>query len=85
MARHVVTPLKTSTVSLPAQVQQDLVSLIANRTFHLGEQLPPRTDLVTQLDVSGPSTKCSRRSLMGEASSVATARLALLSPAPTCC
>jgi GntR family transcriptional regulator len=57
MADRVVAPLKTSSLSLPVQVQQYLLSLIADGTYQPGEQLPPQTDLANQLGVSRPTLR----------------------------
>jgi GntR family transcriptional regulator len=57
MTDDIVQPLKSNRLSLPAQAQKYLFSLVENGTYHPGEQLPSEADLAAQLGISRPTLR----------------------------
>jgi GntR family transcriptional regulator len=57
MTDETVHPLKSQNVSLSAQAQQYLLSLIENGTYEPGEQLPSQSELAAQLGISRPTLR----------------------------
>jgi GntR family transcriptional regulator len=57
MTDGAVQPLRTNKLSLSAQAQEYLVSLIENGTYQPGEQLPSEADLAAQLGISRPTLR----------------------------
>jgi GntR family transcriptional regulator len=57
MTGNGVQPLKPNKMSLSAQTQRYLLSLIENGVYQPGEQLPSQADLATQLGISRPTLR----------------------------
>jgi GntR family transcriptional regulator len=57
MTNDVVHPLRSSRLSLSAQAQKYLLSLVENGTYQPGEQLPSEADLAAQLGISRPTLR----------------------------